>query len=441
VEVLEARTVPVAFTPAQIRHAYGFDQITFTAQGQTFAGDGSGQIIAIVAAYDDPNVAADLHVFDLMFGLPDPAFAKAMPQGQPAANAAWAEEIVSDVEWAHAIAPSAKILLVEARSANPSDLLEAVDYARRQTGVVAVSMSWAAPEYAGQAGYDGYFTTPSGHLGGWSGLPGARNLPGGITFVAASGDAGAAPQWPAASPNVLAVGGTSLTVLDSQGTYGWETAWSNSGGGYSTQEKEPAYQTGVQSSGRRGLPDVAYAADPGTSFFVYDSVPVNGYEGWFVVGGTSMGAPQWAALVAIADQGRALLGKGSLDGATQTLDALYAMAGTAYSRYFHDVTGGGNGYPAGPGYDAATGLGSPHADLIVQALVSVAGSGKALTMAPPPPAPAPTPTLPASAPKRPHRRAVHPHPHRRPRRHPVPALVIVEPLRGPEALPERGAGL
>jgi hypothetical protein len=146
----------------------------------------------------------------------------------------------------------------------------------------------------------------------------------------------------------------------SGGGYGGETAWSGSGGGTSRYESEPSYQTGVQSTGRRSTPDVAYDANPNTGFAVYDSY---GSSGWMVVGGTSAGAPQWAALIAIADQGLTLAGKGTLDGA-QT--RIYQLPGGD----FHDVTSGSNGYSAGARYDLVTGLGSPLANLVVGDLVA-----------------------------------------------------------------------
>ncbi|HMC63694.1 MAG TPA: S53 family peptidase [Gemmataceae bacterium] len=375
-EELEPRRLLSVFTPAQIRHAYGFDQITFQASGQTYQGNGSGQTIAIVDAYDDPNILSDLRYFDRTFGLPDPVFTKATPQGMPRADAGWAGEIALDVEWAHAIAPKAKILLVEAKSDNLGDLLAAVDYARAQPGVVAVSMSWGTNEFSGETYYDNHFLPPAGHLGGSSGLPGASNLPGGITFVASAGDSGAwyGAEWPAVVPGVVSVGGTSLT-LSSTGNYASETAWSDGGGGYSDYEREPAFQYGVQASGWRTNPDVAFNADPNTGVFVYDSY--NG--GWFAVGGTSAGAPQWAGLIAIADQGRALAGKGSLYSSSQSLTALYKMAGTSYASYFHDITSGSNGYSARTGYDLVTGLGTPRANAIVRALTTVSGSAGSLT--------------------------------------------------------------
>ena len=165
---------PTGYTPAQIRQAYGINQISFNYG--TVTGDGSGTTIAIIDAYNDPNIANDLHQFDLQFGLPDPALTKVNQTGGttlPAANAGWITEIALDVEWAHAIAPGANILLVEANSASFSDLFTAVNYARHATGVVAVSMSWGGGEFSSESTFDSYFTTPSGH--------------GGVTFVASSG--------------------------------------------------------------------------------------------------------------------------------------------------------------------------------------------------------------------------------------------------------------
>jgi subtilase family serine protease len=160
---------PTGMTPTQIRHAYGFDQISFS--GGTITGDGSGTTIAIVDAYDDPKIANDLRQFDLRFGLPDPpTFTKVNQYGgttMPVADGGWAGEIALDVEWAHAIAPKANILLVEAADNSFSNLLAAVDYARHATGVVAVSMSWGGGEFSGEKSYDAYFTTPGGPPAWW----------------------------------------------------------------------------------------------------------------------------------------------------------------------------------------------------------------------------------------------------------------------------------
>jgi hypothetical protein len=352
-EELEPRNLLSVLTPMQIRHAYGFDQISFSNGAK---GDGTGQTIAIVDAYDDPNIGADLAHFDSTFGLPDPpSFLKATPANIQA-DSGWAGEIALDVEWAHAVAPGAGLLLVEAASASYADLLSAVNFAATYPGVSVVSMSWGSGEFSAETGaaYDGVFA----------------NRPG-VSFVASSGDYGAPPSWPAVSPNVLAVGGTRLSV-DSAGNYLSEKGWGNgsssrysggSGGGISRYEPKPSFQSSVtQSSTKRTSPDVAYNADPNSGVYVYDSF--NG--GWFSVGGTSAGAPQWSGLVAIANQGRAALGKGTLS-ATDTLPAIYGLP----SADFHDVTSGNNGYSATTGYDLVTGRGSPRANLVVAGLVAV----------------------------------------------------------------------
>ena len=271
------------------------------------------------------------------------------------------------MEWAHAIAPGANILLVEANSNTNSDLYTAVDYARHATGVVAVSMSWSNGEYSGETSDDSHFTTPAGHAG--------------VTFLAPSGDAGAPPSYPSISPNVVSVGGTSL-YLTAQNAYSSEAGWSNSGGGISADETQPAYQTGVvtQSTTLRTNPDVAYDSNPATGFPVYDSYNNGTSTPWGEWGGTSAAVPQWAALVAIADQGRALAGKGSLDGVTQTLPALYGLPAAD----FHDITTGSSStwpyYAAGPGYDLVTGRGTPYANQVIPALVSATWAPTSTTL-------------------------------------------------------------
>ena len=267
---LATSSSPQGYTPAQIAQAYGFNQITF--DGGTLKGNGAGQTIAIVDAYVDPNIASDLAKFDSQFGLAAPAsFTQYVQQGATT-NAGWALETALDVEWAHAIAPGANIVLVEANNSSLSSLLSAVNYARDLSSVSVVSMSWGASEFSSESAYDSYFTTPAGHSG--------------ITFVASSGDGGAGTTWPSVSPNVLAVGGTTLSTTAS-GNYVNETAWSDSGGGVSSFETEPSYQTSVESTGKRTTPDVAYDANPNTGFAVYDSVAYAGQSGWFEVGGTA----------------------------------------------------------------------------------------------------------------------------------------------------------
>ena len=170
------------------------------------------------------------------------------------------------MEWAHAMAPGASIMLVEASSDNDSDLLAAVNYAAAHANVV--SMSWGGGEFSGETAYDSPYFDQAG-----------------VAFVASSGDDGAPASWPAASPNVLSVGGTALT-LGAGNVWSSEVGWSGSGGGPSAYESQPSYQKGVvtQTSSARATPDVAYDASPSTGFAVYDSVPYEGTSyGW--VGG------------------------------------------------------------------------------------------------------------------------------------------------------------
>jgi subtilase family serine protease len=360
-EGLEGRQLlsfnPTGLVPAQVRHAYGFDQVAFAHRGRMIAGDGRGQTIAIVTAYDAPTIENDINVFSRKFGLPTtdaygkPTLTKVIHRSQPPADSGWALEASLDVEWAHAIAPKAHILLVEAASASTTDLLTAVDYARSQDGVVAVSMSWGGHETPFDVYHDEYLSTPAGHIGGYG-------VAGGVTFVSASGDNGQPASWPATSTHVVAVGGTTLT-LGKKSRYRGESAWSGSGGGVS------------QYSGTYA-PDVAYDADPNSGFSVYDSYEGNG--GWQTVGGTSAGCPQWAALIAIVDQGREMRGLSSLDGPSETLAGLYAISHKA----FHDVTTGANSnYAAQVGYDLVTGRGSPVASRLIPSLVAYQASATA----------------------------------------------------------------
>jgi hypothetical protein len=236
-------------------------------------------------------------------------------------------------------------VLFEANDNSTGNLMATVDMARKYAGVSVVSMSWGGRESAGETGFDNYFTTPEGH--------------GSVTFVASTGDIGSEIEYPAVSPNVLAVGGTSLGLYLGDASYARETAWAGNGGGFSTLEPTPAYQASVENTAYRSVPDVAYDADPATGVYIYNS----NLSGWEAIGGTSAGAPQWAALIAIANQGRALKGKGPLAAAIQ--DLYYAGAAD-----FHDITIGTNGYPATAGYDLATGLGSPIVNLLVPSLVA-----------------------------------------------------------------------
>ena len=331
---------PVGLNPVQIGHAYGFDQISCYGTSSC----GSGQTIAIVDAYDDPNIESDLATFSAQYGLPsctttNGCFTKATPQGLPKANTNWALEESLDVEWAHAMTPGAKIILVETQDSFLSSLLSAVDYAARQPNVHQVSMSWVTSEFSGESSYDYHFNVA------------------GVSFIASSGDSGAGVSFPAASSYVVSVGGTTLNVQTS-GKVLSETAWSGGGGGVSSYESRPSYQTGFNSNSGRGVPDVSYVADPNTGVSIYDSY---GYGGWSQAGGTSVGAPQWAAIIAIVNSGGGQLSSASFG----TNTAFYnAATGPAYSANYRDITSGSNGNcgticNAGPNYDFVTGVGSP----------------------------------------------------------------------------------
>jgi hypothetical protein len=215
-------------------------------------------------------------------------------------------------------------------------------------------MSWTTPEFATERSMDSHF------------------LATGVTFLAASGDSGAGVNYPAASPNVISVGGTSLT-LNAQQNYESEASWSGSGGGVSAYENEPIFQEqfGVPSSrGYRVVPDVSLDANPGTGYAVYNSIPYQDAEGWFQVGGTSAATPQWAAAIAIVNSMRAAASKAPFSGAAEqlypmntrldalTFNPINRPVLTGCSRVCHQIAG----------YDEFTGLGSPQAKNLIPTL-------------------------------------------------------------------------
>ncbi|MGO9468383.1 MAG: MBG domain-containing protein [Isosphaeraceae bacterium] len=380
-------------SPAQLRHAYGIDQISFTGPGgTTVTGDGSGQTIAIVEDGIDPTLGADLNTFDQFFGIPAPPSFKVIDQSGATTDLDIVGEASLDVEWAHAVAPGASIVVYNAGSTF-QDLVEAMQQASKLPGVSVVTLSYGLPESslsaAQEKSFDADFTTPN------------------VTFLAAAGDSGIygnggfepTADYPAASPNVVAVGGTSI-VIDSNGDYpgtgeqSGEVAWGDGqrsgedgggGGGLSAVEPEPAWQSGgVPSSmdpdGTRALPDVSMDSGSAQEYDVFTSTLSGSSDsesavGWLGDAGTSAASPIWAGLIAIADQGRALEGGTPLTGYTQTLPALYSLPAAD----FHDILYGNNGDPAGPGYDLATGLGTPVANLLVPDLASyqIAAAGNA----------------------------------------------------------------
>ena len=299
----------------------------------TVASTGS-KAIAIVDAYDYPNAARDLQTFSNQFGLPSANLKVVYANGRrPFSDPfGWEMEEALDLHWAHALAPNAELILVEAASANLNDLLVAIRVASNlvaQAGGGEVSMSWGASEFAGQTAYDSYFSTN------------------GVVYFASSGDA-AGTNWPCTSKNVVCVGGTTLRV-GSTGNFEQEVPWVDAGGGYSTIVSKPSYQTAV-SSGYRGVPDIALAADPNTGAWLYYSPSDFQQPGWYVVGGTSWAAPSAAAITNSAGKFNA-----------SSLAELTILYGST-SSYLNDISVGwcgvNVGLSAATGWDPCSGLGS-----------------------------------------------------------------------------------
>ncbi len=364
------------YTPSQVRTAYGVNKIPDEGQGMT---------VAIVDAYSQPYIQSDVNTFSSLFGLPqmdgvggDPTLSIMVPPGQstpPPANTepgTWGREISLDVEWVHSIAPYANIDLVTCQDSSGDSLYGAeidglsyasgVGYAKSLPGVVVVSNSYGAGEFNGETNYDSQFTTPNNN----------------VAFVFSTGDNGAPSEYPAYSPNVVAVGGTSLYTLSIKGQYGSEIGWSlgsdpgqptlASAGGVSLYEPTPSYQSsnGVN-YGMRSVPDVSWLADPNTGVYIVDTLDAPGEI--LIAGGTSLAAPMWAGLIALGDQARGSAGSLS---STGVLDSLYgAYNSPSYSTDFHDITSGYNGYSAGTGYDLVTGIGTPKAQAIFNLLGAV----------------------------------------------------------------------
>ena len=327
-------------TPASLGCVY--DLVTSPVTGcnpNTTAANPSGgsRAIAIVDAYHYPRAMSDLTVFSSQFGLPLPTsatFQVVYASGrQPPVNADWNIEEALDIQWAHAIAPAAKIYLVEAASSNFGDLLKAVSVANsllKAAGGGEVSMSWGGSEFSWESYYNSYFTQL------------------GVVYFAASGDTSGL-IWPSTSPNVVSVGGTSISRNPTTGNFQQEMAWQSGGGGPSAYESRPGYQNGISAivQSRRGTPDVAADADPSTGVWVY------AYPNWYIVGGTSVSAPVWAGVVNSA---------GSFAVATQNeLGTVYANFGNAadFADTVHGSCGPNQGYLAGAGWDFCTGVGSP----------------------------------------------------------------------------------
>jgi hypothetical protein len=384
------------YSPAQIRAAYDLPTLPVAGAALTAAQAaqlGAGQTIYIVDAQNDPHVAAELAVFNNKFGLsacsvktiatdtPLPlasastngcelaiaysSVAGAVVATPPAYDAAWATEIALDVQWAHATAPLARIVLIEAPDATLKSLLGAVKLANAM-GPGVVSMSFGSPEGSWTTAVDAAFAVP------------------GMTYLAASGDTGAGVEWPSVSANVLAVGGTTLTYSGSGQRS--ETSWSGTGGGVSQFVPTPAYQTpgvpGVGSSTHRAVADVAFNADPASGQFVATVPPGGIAVGWVSAGGTSLATPQWAGIVAIGNAQRALAARPLLGVPHALLYGQIATVPGTYASAFSDVIAGADGTCAScfakVGYDTLSGLGTPN----VSNLLTVIGGAASTSAAP-----------------------------------------------------------
>lgn len=333
-------------TPAQAR---SYLQLT---------GDGAGETVAVVSAYHYPTAAADLTTFSETFGLPAACARprrdancvnlKIIQMGRVTKiDEGWSLEAALDIQWLHAMAPRANIILVEAPDDELGSMLMGVR-AAINAGATVISSSWGEPEFAGQDAFD-------------------RICRGPVLCVFASGNDGSGTAYPAASRHVLAVGGTTA-VLDGAGGVERETAWRFSSGGISKFERRPSPQPKLESGQGRGIPDVSFHADPSYGYTIYDSVGYGGVGGWFVVGGTSAATPIWAGIIADANSLRSRDGLPRLtERSVRAHRAIYRTAGTSA---MFDVTQGRNGAcgkhcEAGPGYDFVTGIGSPRAGIDV----------------------------------------------------------------------------
>ncbi|MDR7269324.1 subtilase family serine protease [Pelomonas saccharophila] len=380
---MASSTAMTVYTPAQIRAAYGQPALPASTAGLTAAQAaqlGAGQTIYIVNAKHDPNIAAELAAFNAKFGLPTcsnrtlaanaslplaaasssscelviaySTSAGALTATAPAYDSGWATEIALDVQWAHATAPLARLVLIEAPDAGVSSLSKAVALANRM-GAGVVSMSFGASEGSWTSSYDSAFSTA------------------GMSYLAATGDNGAAVSWPSVSTRVVAVGGTTLSYNGSGARS--ETTWTGTGGGTSAYVALPSYQSGtIGGYAKRAVADVAFNADPNSGQYVALISPGTTTTRWVSAGGTSLATPQWAGLLAVANAMRTASAKSLLG---QPHAALYQQIGavpTSYAAAFKDVASGSNGTCTGctakTGYDTPTGWGTPNVSALLTSL-------------------------------------------------------------------------
>lgn len=342
-------------TPASIACLYKLVTPVTGCNPNTFKTNPSGgnKAIAIVDAYNYPTAMADLNKFSAQFGLPTVTTAtfKVIFAGgndgcsgsNPSNDAGWETEQALDIEWAHAMAPKAKIFLVEAASSNLTDLLVAEDCASKQVAAAGggeVSNSWGGSEFSTETSSDLHFIKAT------------------VVFFSSTGDS-AGTIWPSVSPNVVAVGGTSTSRSDGGATFGnfiGEAAWESGGGGLSAYEPRPSYQSALPSALHRLVPDVSSDANPVTGVWVYDNNATTGCC-WYVLGGTSVSAPTWAGIVNAAGHFAA-----SSNAELTSIYQAFATAST-YAEDYNDITFGlcgfYDGLIASTKWDPCTGIGSP----------------------------------------------------------------------------------
>jgi subtilase family serine protease len=332
-------STPLGETPASLGCVYGIVKNPLPGCPKKTSTDnprGGSAVIVIVDAFDYPTAAADLATFSSTFGLPAPKFHVLFADGKPTQDCGWNEEAALDIEWAHAMAPNATIVLMEAKTNGTNDLFRAVDKANRLVaahgGKGEVSMSWGyGSDFSGETALDAHF------------------MQSGVVYFASSGDAGGIAQYPSTSPFVVSVGGTRVN-RDSQGNFTNETAWSGSGGGTSTIEPRPAFQDAIQNivGNFRGTPDFSYDGDPFSGVSVYITAPGCNLQ-WAIFGGTSVGTP---ALAGVVNATR------SFNSSSQAENTeIYSNLGNAAD--FTDITSGTCGSKTSvPGWDFCTGVGT-----------------------------------------------------------------------------------
>lgn len=324
-------------TPASLACIYGLTKAVTgcNPNSVTAIPSGGSRMIAIVDAYDAPNAASDLAKFSTQFGLPTASFQVVYASGvQPSHDYGWEMEESLDVQWAHAMAPNAKIVLVEAASSSFSDLMMAEDVASKMVAAAGggeVSNSWGGSEFYGENSYDSHFVKT------------------GVVFFASAGDS-PGTSWPGTSPNVVSAGGTTVRRNPTNAAFLSEIPWDSAGGGISAIEARPSYQSKLLSTVGvyRGVPDLSFDANPETGVWIYDS---NEY-GWNVVGGTSVASPALAGIVNAA---------GKFYTSTN-LELTTIYGNVAVAADFKDINSGYcgpyEGYSAASGWDFCSGVGS-----------------------------------------------------------------------------------